>query len=899
MDEMWTRVGSDLIARVSGPMKFRLVLQPAMAAFLAIRAGLADARAGRRPYFWTLVSDPAQRAQLAMDGLKSVGKVFALAVVLDVIYQIVVSRFVYPGEAILVAVILAIVPYLILRGLITRLDTRSQLFLPILVALTALAAPGGPVWGSQVTRPATPPADGGWPRAYTTATGGRIVLYQPQVASWPGQKHMTLYAAVSYQARDAGTPTLGTIKVEADTSVAVAERLVNFSAFTIAESTFPSLSRDQLRTVTDELTTSIPREERVIALDRVLANMDLSEVQAKNVDRVKADAPIIFASQTPAVLVNLDGDAVWSPIEQSDLKFAVNTNWDLFQQGSSNTYFLRVDKAWLKSSALDEGWKPAGGLPSSFAALPNDGDWTAVKAALPGQPVPASQAPTVFVSTKPAELIVLRGTPAYKAVTGTRLQWVSNTDGDLFRLGTNGAFYYLISGRWFSAPRLAGPWTFATTNLPDDFKKIPLDHPRSRVLASVPGTPQALEAVLLAQIPQTATVSRASTQASPVSYQGAPQFEAIGGTPVARAVNTDKDILRVGDRYYMCFQGVWFTAATPSGSWQVADVVPLEIYEIPIDSPAYSVTYVTVESSTPDAVVFAASPAYSGLMVAWGTAVWGTGWYYPPYIGLGGAYPVYYPHYPTYGYGASYNPWSGAYTRAAGVAYGPYGGAGYAARYNPSTGTYARGAVAWGPYGATGAAQAWNPRTGTYGQTRQGANAYGSWGSTSVQRGDQWATTSRVTNIVTGATTRATQGSGGASAVTRTGSQGAAGVAKTAGGDMYAGRDGNVYRNDGSGWQQYNNGGWNSVNPSVGTSGQRATAADNPGAQARASQADAFNSSMQGQLDNDRAARDEGTQRVSDLGNFGGGGFADRAGSYRPSGGSLGGAGGFRGGGRR
>ena len=137
MDEMWTRIGSDLIARVSGPMKFRLVLQPAMAAFLAIRAGLADARAGRRPYFWTLVSDPARRAQLAMDGLKSVGKVFALAVVLDVIYQIVVSRFVYPGEAILVAVILAIVPYLILRGLITRLDTRSQLFLPILVALTA------------------------------------------------------------------------------------------------------------------------------------------------------------------------------------------------------------------------------------------------------------------------------------------------------------------------------------------------------------------------------------------------------------------------------------------------------------------------------------------------------------------------------------------------------------------------------------------------------------------------------------------------------------------------------------------------------------------------------------------------------------------------------------------
>src|SRR6266850_43515 len=106
------------------------------------------------------------------------------------------------------------------------------------------------------------------------------------------------------------------------------------------------------------------------------------------------------------------------------------------------------------------------------------------------------------------------------------------------------------------------------------------------------------------------------------------------------------------------------------------------------------------------------------MMVAWGVAF----------------YPAYYPRYPSYGYGARYNPWTGAYSRG-GAIYGPYGGAGYGARYNPSTGTYARGAAAWGPGGARGAAQAWNPRTGTYAQTRQGANVYGSWGSTAVQRG--------------------------------------------------------------------------------------------------------------------------------------------------------------------
>ena len=93
MDDMWMRIAGDLAARVSGPMKFRLVLQPCVAAFFAIRSGLADARAGRPPYFWTLVTDPAQRAYMIKDGWKSVGKVFMLALVLDVVYQIIVSRW--------------------------------------------------------------------------------------------------------------------------------------------------------------------------------------------------------------------------------------------------------------------------------------------------------------------------------------------------------------------------------------------------------------------------------------------------------------------------------------------------------------------------------------------------------------------------------------------------------------------------------------------------------------------------------------------------------------------------------------------------------------------------------------------------------------------------------------
>jgi hypothetical protein len=130
MDHMWERVGTQLLARVSGPMKFRLVLQPCMAAFFAIRSGLADAKAGKPPYFWSILYDPKQREDLIKDGWKSVGKVFILAIVLDVIYQIIELRFVYVGEAIIVAFVLAIAPYLILRGLTTRFYAREKKTVP-------------------------------------------------------------------------------------------------------------------------------------------------------------------------------------------------------------------------------------------------------------------------------------------------------------------------------------------------------------------------------------------------------------------------------------------------------------------------------------------------------------------------------------------------------------------------------------------------------------------------------------------------------------------------------------------------------------------------------------------------------------------------------------------------
>jgi len=125
MDDFWTRIAGNLADRVSGPMKFRLVLQPIMASLFAVMAGLRDARLGKPPYLWSLLSNRGQRARLLKDGWRSVGRVFVIALVLDVVYQAIVMHFVYPGEAVITALLLAIVPYLALRGLVTRLKRHK------------------------------------------------------------------------------------------------------------------------------------------------------------------------------------------------------------------------------------------------------------------------------------------------------------------------------------------------------------------------------------------------------------------------------------------------------------------------------------------------------------------------------------------------------------------------------------------------------------------------------------------------------------------------------------------------------------------------------------------------------------------------------------------------------
>lgn len=122
----FTRVWADITSGAHAPLSFRLILQPMVAAFFAIRAGMQDARAGRPLFFWAVVGDPAHRRELVREGWQHVGKVFIAAVVVDAVYQIIVHHWVYPSEAVMVAVILTVLPYLVMRGLINRILRRRR-----------------------------------------------------------------------------------------------------------------------------------------------------------------------------------------------------------------------------------------------------------------------------------------------------------------------------------------------------------------------------------------------------------------------------------------------------------------------------------------------------------------------------------------------------------------------------------------------------------------------------------------------------------------------------------------------------------------------------------------------------------------------------------------------------
>ena len=716
-----------------------------------------------------------------------------------------------------------------------------------------------------------------WPRFYAT-NGYEFAVYQPQISSWPSNQ---LEGRFVTAIRAAGTTneTYGIVFFQARTEVDKVNRLVTLEDFQITRLNFPAhpAMEDQYRTMMMSLR---GQGVKVIPLDHLEAILAVSS------DAVKAKAqavvnspPQIFYSTLPSLLVLVDGPPVLKGLT-GNYQRVINTRNILLYNNSLQSYYLFANDQWFTAPALAGPWSVAAAPPSDINdALDAAFATKEVDPLYPKDPN-APAVSQIFVSTAPAELLETSGSPNLVSVPGTDLLYVQNTDNAIFYYLDDTSYYVLISGRWFKSPGLSGSWAFVPSGqLPGDFQKIPPDGDKSNVLMSVPGTPQAQEAVIANSIPQTAAIQRDQATLQ-VNYYGAPSFTPIAGTSLSYAANSQTPVVMVTpNNYYACQGGVWFVSVTAQGPWVAATSVPSVIYTIPTSCPINYVTYAYVYSYTPSVVYVGYTPGYMGTVVApGGVVVYGTGYYYPPVVY--GATWVGYP--PTYGYGAAFalgtavgfsfgfaaghgcEPywgcyhWAGAYGYsyshvnvnacnyythwgAAVHATGSYGYNAYtgnewasrsASTFNPYTGAHgsANGSAAYNPYSGNYAgsrdASGYNPSTGRYGsaQTSVSGNAYN------------------------GSYSRSSSGS--------VGNVNNGNSASWNNGTMTADKNGNLYSyNQSTGAQKYNSSdnSWQSVNKSD----------------------DSF--------DRDNSAQSEGQQRYDNWSHSGGGGW--------------GGSGGFRGGG--
>ncbi len=463
----------------------------------------------------------------------------------------------------------------------------------------------------------------------------------------------------------------------------------------------------------------------------------------------------------------------------------------------------------------------------------------------------------------------------------------------------------MSSGRWFRANRLGGPWAAASDDLPEDFGKIPEEHSKASVLIAIPGTERAKEAVIEAQIPQKITVKRDETTAR-VEYQGEPQFAEIEGTAVEYAVNTSSDVLKVGSQYYVCYQGIWFVSEPPAGPWNVCDSLPEDIYSIPPTHPKYSVTYVEVYETTADTVTFGYTSGYTGIYVSESeTVVYGTGYYYPSYTYYYHGWPYYYWYPSTYSsFGFSWGwGWDDHYHSYHSHYDSPY----YYGRYEYHYGRY--GQRDFGDYQVRAASRTFR---GADVQTLQVKGPYEQWGTSTVSRSGDWVQSRHRSNDRGTAAGFETSRGGQGTFVRGDARQG--GLVKDANNNVYAGRNGNVYRHNENGWTYRKDNQWMSFQPEKSPSSLSAeqrqstqkeaarrksqgTPSTAPVSTGTSKQVTTRPGSSQGrssntyqQLQQNRAARSRGNYRT----NFNNSKRSTRPSRSRPSRGSRGGRGGRR-----
>ncbi|HUM02282.1 MAG TPA: carbohydrate-binding family V/XII [Thermoanaerobaculia bacterium] len=492
--------------------------------------------------------------------------------------------------------------------------------------------------------------DPGWPREIPLKKG-TVTIYQPQIESMTGDV-VRARSAVSYQGNDKKEPVFGVTWFLAKVRTDRDSRTVTLSDPLVERTRFPNITPEREKKFADLVGPRISPWIFTMSLDRFTAALSSAEKEQKSAQGLKADPPKIIVRNEPAVLILIDGEPKTQEIPQTRLQRVVNTPAAILTDGRQ--FYTSNGTFWYAAPAATG---PFTTIPKPPADVENAVREALAKAPKDPNAEPESRPdspPEIVVSTEPAELISFEGAPNWKPITGTNLLFAENTASDVFKDIDSQETFVLAAGRWYSSRSFGGPWAWVPADkLPKDFSRIPPESAKSDARASVAGTDEAEDALLDAQIPQTTAIDRESARLE-VTYDGEPRFEAIPGAGIEYAINTPTSVLKVRGRYYACDQAVWYVSSSPTGPWAVSDSRPDEVEAIPPSSPVYNVKYVYVYDSTPSVVYVGYTPGYVGCY-PWGpTVVWGTGYWYRPWYGV-----HYYPRPYTYGLAVHYNPWTG------------------------------------------------------------------------------------------------------------------------------------------------------------------------------------------------------------------------------------------------
>ncbi|MGO9377295.1 MAG: hypothetical protein ACLP29_01935 [Dissulfurispiraceae bacterium] len=489
-----------------------------------------------------------------------------------------------------------------------------------------------------------------WPREFKLSRAS-LLVYQPQIDTWEGNM-LNFRAVVGIKPNGSKQETFGVFWGTARTQVDKVARMVLLEDLTITKTKFPTLPDNGYAYMRALQTQLAATAKRIISLDRLEASLAASETAKPVGIPVDNTPPAILVSYKPAILIPIDGNPDWRQVPNTQFERVINTHALILRPQGSSTLYLHIYDGWLYAGTLQEPWLQPMILPPSIDQVAQslaESDLVDLLNGGGGQPKVslANLVPTIYVSETPAELLMFKGQPTFTPLEGTSLIWASNTANDVLFNTADNNYYVLLSGRWYHSSALTGPWTYvASTDLPADFGNIPPSSPAGIVLASVAGTSQAQEAVIANSIPQTATIPRANGPQFTPTFDGAPQFQTIGGTSLQYVVNSPAPVIQVDAYAYYALQaGVWFYATTLNGPWYVAPAVPAAIYTIPVNSPLHYVTYVRIYGATPQVVYVGYTPGYMGTVVTPdGVVVYGTGYVYQPWVGT-----VYYAPPVTYG----------------------------------------------------------------------------------------------------------------------------------------------------------------------------------------------------------------------------------------------------------